>query len=77
MEAYPIVEAARQDQRRTVETAIREDRSITAPRRQEIEDARFRALADTEWLHRHRRGGQAEKSEYAEWNGWLGRRVEG
>jgi hypothetical protein len=60
-----------------LETSIREDLPITAAKRHEIEDAKYRALADTEWLRRHRLGGQTEKSEFTEWKGWLGRRVEG
>jgi len=60
-----------------LETAIRENQSITAAKRLDVEDAKYRALADTEWIRRHRLGGQTERSEFTEWKGWLGRPVVG
>jgi hypothetical protein len=60
-----------------LETAIRQNQPITAARRREIEVGMDRAPADKEWLMRRERGGQVENSQYAEWIGWIGRRVEG
>jgi hypothetical protein len=60
-----------------LEDAIMNDKPITAARRQTIEDERWRALQDQDFVARHRRGDQEAKSRYVNWTGWLGRRVEG
>jgi hypothetical protein len=60
-----------------LEHSIRENLPITAAKRQEVIEAKYRALADNDWIQRHKRGGQVEKSEFTEWKGWLGRPVQG
>ena len=50
---------------------------IAAARRQAIEEERWRALRAQEWVARHRRGRQDQRSQYVNWTGWLGRRMEG
>jgi hypothetical protein len=60
-----------------LEDAILNDKPITSARRQTIEEERWRALQDQDWVLRHRKGDQEAKSQYVNWTGWLGRRVEG